>query len=297
MPILGTVASQFSGKFSPPSAGYVAQGTPGINKFAFSSDTKTTMGVGLSGATAAVGWANGTVAGYFGAEYGASTGLIDKYDGPTFSKSTISATMGVATEGWGACSNDGTAAYWAGGYENVEVGGAPRNVYKLLYSNDTRSTISTGIYGGNYKSGLSNGNTAGYIYRGSPSSGSTVDKITFSSDVISTISATITNVYSRAAFANGATAGYFAGGQPGYVSTIDKLTFSGETTSTLAATLTSNRHGASGYSNSGTAGYAAGGYGSFAISDIDKIAYSSDTKSTLSATLTAGRNFPGAFSL
>jgi len=298
MPIIGIIASARPKAPAIPTAGYVAQGTSGINKFEFPSDTKTVMGVALSGNTQAVGWANGAVAGYFGAEYGTSTGLIDKYTQPSFTKSTLATTMGFATEGWGACSNNGTAAYWGGGYDNVEAPGNPKNVYKLLYSNDTRSIISSGTYGGNYKSGCSNGTTAGYLLRGSPSSGSTVDKITFSNDTMSTISATLSaNVYSRAAFANGTTAGYWAGGQPGYVSTINKLTFSGETTSTLAATLSTVRHGASGYSNSGTAGYAAGGADAVPLSGIDKIAYSNDTRTTLSATLSTGLNFPGAFAV
>jgi hypothetical protein len=297
MPIIGIIASSRPA-VATAGAGYVGQGSSNINKFEFPSDTKTVTSVALSGNTQAVGWANTGVAGYFGAEYGTSTGLIDKYTQPSFTKSTLATTMGYATEGWGACSNDGTAAYWGGGYENVEAPGNPKNVYKLLYSNDTRSTISSGTYGGNYKSGCSNGTTAGYLLRGSPSSGSTLDKITFSSDTISTLSAILaTNVYSRAAFANGTTAGYWAGGQPGYVSTIDKLTFSGETASTLAATLSTNRHGASGYSNSGTAGYAAGGSDGSVLSGIDKITYASDTKSTLSATLSAGKNFAGAFAV
>jgi hypothetical protein len=282
-----------------PTAGYVAQGTSNINKFEFTSDTKTTTSVALSGATAAVGWANGTVAGYFGAEYGTSTGLIDKYDSATFSKTTISATMGFATEGWGACSNDGTAAYWTGGYDNIEAGGAPKNLYKLLYSNDTRSVLASGIGGYNYRAGCSSAKTAGYINEGGSGVGQSysIQKITFSTDALSTVSSVLTASYARAAFANGTTAGYWAGGEPSRVSSINKVTFSSDTGSTLSATLSTGRQGASGYSNSGTAGYIAGGYDSAAISGIDKITYASDTKSTLSATLSAGRNFPGAFAL
>jgi hypothetical protein len=284
-----------------PTAGYVAQGTSNINKFEFPSDTKTVMSVALSGNTQAVGWANGTVAGYFGAEYGTSTGLIDKYTGSTFTKTTISATMGYATEGWGACSNDGTAAYWSGGYDSQI---ATKYIYKLLYSNDTRSELATLPSIGVYKSGCSNGTTAGYLIRGTDGNATNqgsnqLNKIDFSNDSVSTLSATFTTArYSAGAFANGTTAGYFCGGQtPSNISSIEKLTFSGETMSTLSATLSTARHGASGYSNSGVAGYAAGGNDGSAVAGIDKITYASDTKSTLSASLSAGRNFAGAFAL
>jgi hypothetical protein len=199
-----------------------------------------------------------------------------------------------------ACSNDGTAAYWAGGYANNEAGGSPKNIYKMVYSSDTRSIISTGTYGGNYKSGCSNGTTAGYINRGSFAGDSSIDKINFSNDTISTLSSVLASGrYAAAAFANGTTAGYWAGGQPPSTgqTSINKITFSNDTGSSLSATLSTGRHGASGFSNSGTAGYAAGGYDGSPIAGIDKITYASDNKSTLSATLSAGRNYPGAFSL
>ncbi len=70
-----------------------------------------------------------------------------------------------------------------------------------------------------------------------------------------------------------------------------KLSFSGETRSTLGATLSSSRANTSGFANSGTAGYWAGGNGEngLALTQVAKLTFSNDSVAAISATFSPGR--------
>ena len=80
------------------------------------------------------------------------------------------------------------------------------------------------------------------------------------------------------------------------VSGIDKVSFPADSKTTLSATLTNSVSEPTGFANSGTAGYNAGGNISAGLSSgIDKVSFPADTKTTLSATLTTARAASAAF--
>ena len=84
-------------------------------------------------------------------------------------------------------------------------------------------------------------------------------------------------------------AGYFLGGFTGSANRngIDKLTYVDESRLTLSVTLSSLRRDGAGFANSGTAGYAAGGFDGVLLSSINKIIFANDSRSILSATMTS----------
>jgi hypothetical protein len=86
-------------------------------------------------------------------------------------------------------------------------------------------------------------------------------------------------------------AGYAATGQfsNGVQNTaVDKILFANDTVSTLATGVSLGRYTASGFSNSGVAGYVAGG-AALAInrSTVDKFAFPADTRTTLATGLSS----------
>jgi hypothetical protein len=120
---------------------------------------------------------------------------------------------------------------------------------------------------------------------------STVQKLTFSNDSRTTLAATLSaSSTDGSAFANSGTAGY---AQLGRSTTVNKIAFSNDSISTLGASgsyqSTVDRSGTA--SNSGTAGYWAGGYNYDVFSSsnaINKITYSNDTRVSVSATMPGG---------
>jgi hypothetical protein len=100
--------------------------------------------------------------------------------------------------------------------------------------------------------------------------------------------------------ADSGVAAYFAGGMPGAfptgVTTVDKFAFPSDTRSTLGTGLSSTTIEASGWANSGTAGYIGGGtrVGS-PSADVDKFAFPADTRTTLATGLSVGTRLGGAF--
>jgi len=94
-------------------------------------------------------------------------------------------------------------------------------------------------------------------------------------------------------------AGYIMGGAGGYLDTVDRFSFPSDARTTLGTGLSSARHSGAGMSNSGTAGYAAGGgtTGNTPQTTVDKFAYSDDSRSTLGTGLADTRtNVPFGFS-
>ena len=143
-------------------------------------------------------------------------------------------------------------------------------------------------------SGDSRVSVAGYFAGGNTLSSPTsqIDKIAFPSDTKTTLSATLTyDVRYPAGLSNSGVAGYngggYSNGQAANQSGIDKIAFPSDTKTTLAATLTYAVQALGSVSDSGVAGYFAGGAGATVRDNIDKIVFSSDTKSTLVATLTS----------
>ena len=130
-------------------AGYCAIGAAGggrvdtVDKFAFSDDTRTTLGTGTSVAGGAgSGLGNKDVAGYFCQGYVSTySSVVDKFAFPSDSRSTI-ASRAIPAAWLGGGSNSGTAGYIAGG---EKTGYKVDTVDKLDYSADSWSVLSTGL--------------------------------------------------------------------------------------------------------------------------------------------------------
>ena len=94
-------------------------------------------------------------------------------------------------------------------------------------------------------------------------------------------------------------AGLIMGGAGGYLDTVDRFSFPSDARTTLGTGLSSARHSGAGMSNSGVAGYAAGGgtTGNTPQTTVDKFAYADDARSTLGTGLADTRtNQPFGFS-
>lgn len=285
-----------------------------IQKLAYGTETRTSSSSTLSAATyGSAAMSNLNTAAYIATGQGtgspAAITSIDKLVYASETRSTISATVPTAFYTGFELTNGTTAGYFGGGANDV-VGGFLRDVYKLTYSSEARTTLANTLsrYSGSHQS-MYNLTTAGYMAGGygnttSPTASSglltNIDKITYSSDAISTIGTTLdAGLNSGAGFSNGSTAGYMAGGNENVkVSTIRKLTFSSETRSTISATLSVAKTSQQGTSNTTTAGYIYGGskVDEIYTDVIEKLTFSGETRSTIGATLATVLYFPGAAS-
>ncbi|MBT4394263.1 MAG: hypothetical protein HOD33_03700 [Acidiferrobacteraceae bacterium] len=269
-----------------------------IESFDFSDDSRSVSSTVLSSPRRALaGMSNAGVAGYFSggktqtSAYGSA--VVEKFAFADSSISTLSTGLSYTGDLPRGMSNSGTAGYTTGGYAYSGGWINYDTVDKFAFSNDARSTLSTGLsmarYGGY---GMSNSGTAGYYAGGREVGGAgnvtTVDKFAFSNDSRSTLSASLpAGRYYGASMSNSGTAGYCAGGHDGNtLSAIEKYTFSTDTRATLSAGLSAAAYGTAGISNSGAAGYVGGGAGF--LTTVDKLAFSNDSRTTLSEGLTTG---------
>jgi len=201
--------------------------------------------------------------------------------------------FGILSASAGAVvSRVGIAGYAAmGQFSNGVQNGA---VDKILFANDTVSTLATGASLARYvASGFSNSGVAGYLAGGGNSAirRTTVYKFAFPADTRTTLGTGLsTATGGPMGFANSGVAGYSAGGEtPTYVTTVDKFAFPGDTRSTLGTGLSGVRAFGATAENTLVAGYYGGGdaNGSQAT-NVDKFAFPSDTRSTLASGLVAG---------
>jgi hypothetical protein len=251
------------------------------------SDTLTTASAGSAAGVTYKGnraykiGGNGTIA---------AQQYVSKWAYATGTKTDVSTTM--TARGYAAgISNPSTAGYaWAG------EGGSPlvyfASAQKVLYSNDTLSTVSTGgiSQSTNQPAGANNGTSTGYKIGGDTAD---VGKINFSNDTLSTGNSFVMEYVT--ASTNGTTATYLMGGQnrtTGILTNqIARFTFSGESFSVLGATLSSARTISAAFSDFATYGWVlGGGESSGAITTIQRFTYSGETISTLGTTLPAARS-------
>ena len=266
-----------------------------VDKFAFSDDSRTSLGTGLSVSRWSLGaMANSGTAGYFGGGYasGYST-IVDKFTFSNDSRSTLGTGLSVGRYLLAGMANSGTAGYFGGG----AIGVSPYyldSVEKFAFSDDSRTTLGTGLSATTRNhSGMANSGTAGYFGGGLRGGGvtSTVDKFTFSDDSRSTLGTGLS--VARRAMAGAADSGvkgYFAGGYSNttstWLSTVDTFTFSNDARSTLGTGLSSARYGLGGAAESGTAAYfAAGTTSSASTTTVDKFAFPADSRTTLATGL------------
>jgi hypothetical protein len=241
-----------------------------------------------------------------GSVSGGRTSSITKLTFDTETSSDLSAKLSRRLNYVAAFANSGVAGYVGGGA--TEDGGNGSRIDKFVFATETNSELMS--LGGirYYLTGFSNSGTAGYYAGGNAGNinTSSIIKLTFSGETLSTISAVLSSIGAgqyNASASNSGTAGYISGGEAydislAYVrfSKIDKLTFSNDTRSTLSHTYSPNRNSQSGFANSGTAAYFAGGASgvngstsgnSAFYSSIEKLTFSNDSVSTLGATLTS----------
>ena len=169
-----------------------------IDKITYSNDARTTISATMSPAGFNINQTmiNKNVAGYVSNPYTSSGGTnsIQKLLFSTEVYSTISATNPLT--GWGATetSNTSVAGYRWSQYNNA---GATHStsIQKLLFSTETRSTLSNTITARTDAAGMSNATTGGY-FCGGYSTGApvtTIQKLLYGSEVTSVISSTLTN--------------------------------------------------------------------------------------------------------
>ena len=252
-----------------------------------------TVGAAKFGLFAAASSAAGATGFAYLMGYDPAGDAVVKYSLPDGAMTVLGTGLSSGRGAGAGMSNSGTAGYQAGGgiTGNVPV----TTVDKFAYSDDSRSTLGTGLADTrtNLPCGFSNSGTAGYVGGGWSSTGSaaidSVDKFAFSNDSRSTIAATLTaNTQYIAAMANSGTAGYTLGGYTGSnVSTVDKFAFSDDSVSTLGTGLSTANRLPAGMANSGTAGYCGGGYTSSSVDTVDKFAFSDDSRTTLGTGLSA----------
>lgn len=194
---------------------------------------------------------------------------------------------------------DPSAGFMVGG--NLGYPNYSSYANKLLFSSESISQVNNVLdEGRGIVSGMANSGTAGYSMGGMNAAGThtnSIRKLVFSDESSSTLSATyVAAVYGAVGFANSGTAGYFTGGRDNQSpqtlrNEFTKITFSTDAGSTLSATASVPSVYASGFANSGTAGYYSGGQiaGFSYTTRIEKLTFSGETRSTLGATLSSSR--------
>jgi hypothetical protein len=209
-----------------------------IDKLLFSNDSRTTLSTTLSQTIAMQSACNSSLAGYFagGSNSNIFYSFIDKLLFSNEYRTTL-ATILSQTIGLQSACNSTLAGYFAGGYYyNGSAGYYYSFIDKLLFSNESRSTLTATLSQSVELQSACNSTLSGYFAGGN---GSYIDKLLFSNESRSTLTATLSqSVYWQSA-CNSTLAGYFAGGQTAsiYYSYIDKLLFSNESRSTLTVTL------------------------------------------------------------
>jgi hypothetical protein len=229
-------------------AGYFAGGSNSafqnfIDKLLFSNESRTTLTATLSQSVYVQSACNSSLAGYFAGGYSGNNiylSVIDKLLFSNDSRSTLTATLSQSMYIQSAC-NSTSAGYFAGGCDYN--GNAYINqsfIDKLLFSDESRTTLTATLSQTIYNQSACNSSLAGY-FTGGNNNGyqSFIDKLLFSNDSRTTLSATLSRTVQDQSACNSTLSGYFTGGDIGsyYYSFIDKLLFSNEYRSTLTIAL------------------------------------------------------------
>jgi hypothetical protein len=196
----GTAGYFGGGASSNPGLGGGEQSN--VDKFAFSNDSRSALTTGLSAAVQYIStFSNSGTAGYF--LHGASSGLgtADKFAFSNDSRTTLSTGIaGSPAQAVTGMSNSGTAGYICGNSSTT--------LNKMIFSNDTFSSIAGGLTSARFAPGAtSKSGTAGYISGGINSGAlNSIEKLVFPNDTKASVSATLSVSRSRpAGFANSGT--------------------------------------------------------------------------------------------
>ena len=215
-------------------------------------------------------------------------------------KDTAKAWPSTAVSSWlngGVFGGSGDAynAYFVGG-TNIADGYANTTGDKLGLISETISAIAVGLTQGvAWTSGMNNNGVAGYTGCGYHSGGSysgswkTASKLVYASDTNSTLSDLPEAGYGVGSFTNSGVAGYVLGGSTSGTRRIgQKIVYLNDTSSSVAPSpsIFSTEGGVDsayvgdGASNSGTAGYYAGGIRSTQSAAVDKFIFSTEARMT-----------------
>jgi hypothetical protein len=219
-----------------------------------------------------------------------STSVFNSWSGDaTSTNPTVIITMNSNKTVY-ATFNINEAGYFAGGIN----GNHQSYIDKLLFNNDSRSTLAVILSQSVYWQSACNSTSSGYFAGGLNSSVSYysyIDKLLFSNESRSTLETTLSQSIGVQSACNSTLVGYFAGGMNynnNNQSFIDKLLFSNESRSTLTATL-SRSVSIQSSCNSILAGYFTGGMnynnGYITQSFIDKLLFNDESRITLTTTL------------
>jgi hypothetical protein len=218
-----------------------------------------------------------------------STSSFNSWSGDaTSTNSTVTITMNSNKTVY-ATFTINEAGYFAGGNNSS----AQNFIDKLLFSNESRSTLAVVLSQSIRNQSACNSTLAGYFSGGvNDVDQSFIDRLLFSNESRSTLATTLSQSIRLQSACNSTLSGYFTGGiwvdtnnNWWYYSFIDKLLFSDESRTTLAAILsqTTARQSAC---NSTLSGYFSGGVnGSGYQSFIDKLLFSNESRITLTTTL------------
>jgi large repetitive protein len=170
---LGTGLSQNTGQncgFSNSgTAGYSAGGQAGgglfstVDKFTYSTDSRSSGGILPAARVMGATFANSGTAGYYAGGLKQSSfdevSTVYKYSFSGESWSTVSNSLSQGRTNTGGASHNGVAGYIAGG-STYPDGTQFSTVNKILYSNDSISTLGTGLSQSvDYTSGFANSGT------------------------------------------------------------------------------------------------------------------------------------------
>ncbi len=174
-------------------------------------------------------------------------------------------------------------------------------VDRFLFSNDSRTTLATGLSALRYSAAGFASSVAGYFAGGNNSSyagTTTVDRFLFSNDSRTTLGTGISTALDRAGGAASSVAGYVAGGYGGGDhGTVDRFLFADDSRTTLGTGLSVTRRGLAGMAST-AAGYFGGGYSGAnpegKQSTVDRFLFADDTRTTLGTGLSVTkRNLAG----
>lgn len=207
------------GQASGSSFGYLFGGqTPSptntistVAKFTFSTETDANLGTGLSFTRTTQGFASSTHGYCYGGNFSPFGSGDVAADGNKFafaddSRSTL-ATGLSSSRGFNSGFASSSSGYAAGGTTTNQPTGSVVTVDKFAFSNDSRSTLATGLSAGTYYNAGGASDTAGYHFGGRNTSGvqvSTVNKFLFSDDSRTTLGTGLpAGTNQLAAFPNG----------------------------------------------------------------------------------------------
>lgn len=220
--------------------GFIAANTSAIAKLKFTDETCAALAATLD--TAAAFEHEGvqsSTKGYTTHSTSGSTAIEDI----TFSTDASAVIAAAITNRSSSSSTThrDTAGYFAGGGN----GGSQDDIYKLLFSNETISTVSN-LLPANVTQQMGNvySSTIGY-FAGGAGIISTIYKLTFSGETTGTVADTLDEARKTGGgITQYAAKGYFIGGEEGGGATneIAGFTFSGETCADIAATLSASAY-------------------------------------------------------